>query len=121
MSSPKQYIERLTALATAARHHPEPAVAVALLAQLILDFVIELQPFMDKYALLLRTGGALAVIEELERSLGDTELRLAVTAMPGSQPGTYEDLQANANALGQANQLGQPGFDPGQDTTGTAG
>lgn len=120
MSSPKQYIERLTALATAARHHPEPAVAVALLAQLILDFVIELQPFMDKYALLLRTGGALAVIEELERSLGDTELRLAVTAMPGSQPGTYEDLQPLSGIVaGQVDQAQT--FDPTKDTTGTAG
>lgn len=113
MSAPQQYVDRLTALAEAARHHPEPAVAVSLLAQLLLDFVAELQPTIQKYSLLLRTGGAAAVFEELERDLAATELQMAATALPGAQAGTYEDLQASGNSV--------TGHDHSQDTTGTAG
>lgn len=116
MPSPQQYIERLTALATAARHHPEPAVAVSLLAQLLLDFVTELQPLVQKYALLLKAGGAAAVFEQLEADLEAAELQLAATALPGAQAGTYADLQPDAGTV-----AGEPGHDANLDNTGTAG
>lgn len=116
MTSAQQYIARLTALATAARHHPEPAVAVSLLAQLLLDFVAELQPLVQKYGLLLKAGGAAALFEQLEADLAAAELELAATALPGAQAGTYQDLQPDAGTV-----AGEPGHDPNQDTTGTAG
>lgn len=116
MPSPQQYVDRLTALATAARHHPEPSVAVSLLAQLLLDFVTELQPMIQKYGLLLKAGGAAAVFEQLEADLAAAELQLAATSLPGAQAGAYTDLQPDAGSIG-----GPPGWDRSQDTIGTAG
>lgn len=111
MSSPQQYVDRLTALAEAARHHPEPAVAVSLLCQLLLDVVKEIQPITQKYGLVLRTGGALAVLEALEQDLAAAELQLAATSLPGAQAGTYEDLQTNVGSIGR----------DGRDTTSIPG
>lgn len=114
-TTPKDFIARLAALAAEARHHPQPAVAVALLAQLLLDLVAELQPVAEKYALLMRSGGALAVIEELDRNLMEAELQMGAAALPAAQAGTYQDLQADSASLATG------GHDPAQDTTGTAG
>lgn len=111
MSTPAQaFIDRLAALAQEARHHPQPAQAVALLAQLLLDVVTELQPLAQKYGLLLKASGFL---ESLERSVDETQLQLTAASLPGAQAGTYEDLQASATSV--------TGHDPDQDTTGTAG
>lgn len=85
---------RLADLAKEARHHPQPAVAVALLSQLLLDVVVELQPLAQRYALVLKASGFLA---NLERSVESAALQLAATG------GTRPDP-----------------FDVHQDTTGTA-
>lgn len=96
MSVPaEQFVSRLANLAKEARHHPQPAVAVALLAQLLLDVVVELQPMAQKYALLLKASGFL---DNLERSVDQAAMELA--------------------AIGPAK---PEGFDAAQETTGAAG
>lgn len=54
---PSEFIERLQSIAQDSRHHPEPAVAVSLLAQLLLDLTIELEPLAQKFGLLLQASG----------------------------------------------------------------
>lgn len=55
--TPKEFISRLETIAQDARHHPEPAVAVTLLAQLLLDLAVELEPLAAKFSLVLQAGG----------------------------------------------------------------
>lgn len=98
MATPQAYVDRLTQLAASARHHPEPAVAVSLLAQLLLDVVRELQPLAEKYSLILKASGASAVFEALEEDLRQAELQLAATALPGAQLGAYADQQPDPNS-----------------------
>lgn len=138
-TTPENFVLRLAALAEEARHHPQPGVAVSLLAQLLLDVVAELQPLAQRYGLLLRTGGAAAILAELDKHMEAAELQLGATALPGAQAGTYEDLQPDATSTtttttaDQVNQAGQAqagdqvqgqgggAYDPRSDSTGTAG
>lgn len=135
-TTPENFVLRLAALAEEARHHPQPGVAVSLLAQLLLDVVAELQPLAQRYGLLLRTGGAAAILAELDKHMEAAELQLGATALPGAQAGTYEDLQPDATTTvppaDQVNQAGQAqagdqvqgqggAYDPRSDSTGTAG
>ncbi len=55
--SPKELIERLESLAEAARHHPEPALAVHQLAVLVLELAQQLEPMVAKFNLLLSAAG----------------------------------------------------------------
>ncbi len=55
--SPKELIERLEHLAEAARHHPEPAVAVHQLAVLVLELASQLEPMVAKLNILLAAAG----------------------------------------------------------------
>lgn len=136
-TTPENFVLRLAALAEEARHHPQPGVAVSLLAQLLLDVVAELQPLAQRYGLLLRTGGAAAILAELDKHMEAAELQLGATALPGAQAGTYEDLQPDATTttVPPADQVDQAGqaqagdqvqgqggaYDPRSDSTGTAG
>lgn len=136
-TTPENFVLRLAALAEEARHHPQPGVAVSLLAQLLLDVVAELQPLAQRYGLLLRTGAAAAILAELDKHMEAAELQLGATALPGAQAGTYQDLQPDAGTTApttdQVNQAGQAqagdqvqgqgggAYDPHRDSTGTAG
>lgn len=136
-TAPENFLQRLTDLAQDARHHPQPGVAVSLLAQLLLDVVAELVPLYQRYALLLRTGGAADLLAELEKHINATAVQLGATALPGAQAATYQDLQpdagttsatadqvnqeAQAQAGDQAKGQGGGAYDPRTDSTGTAG
>lgn len=136
-TTPENFIARLDALAQEARHHPQPSVAVALLAQLLLDVATQLQPLVQRYGLLLRTGGAAAILEDLDRHIQSTELEMTATSLPAAQAGAYEDLQPDATTttVPPADQVDQAGqaqagdqvqgqggaYDPRSDSTGTAG
>jgi hypothetical protein len=51
--TPKQFSASLAEIASSARHHPEPGLAVSLLAQLLLDFSVTLETVLTKYQTLL--------------------------------------------------------------------
>jgi hypothetical protein len=103
--SPKDFIERLSTIAQDARHHPEPAVAVALLAQLLLDLAVQLEPLADKFSLLLKASGFPG---DLAGALDQVHAELASTGV------MTEDGVSAAIAAYEAG-----GGD--QDSTGTAG
>lgn len=85
--TPKEFIERLQAIAQEARCHPEPAVAVSLLAQLLLDLSLELMPLAQKYGLLLQASGFL---DHLEASANQASADLQATASSSAEPVTLE-------------------------------
>lgn len=108
-ANPQQFLTRLATLAQESRHHPQPGVAVAMLCQLLLDVVAELQPLADRYGLLLRTGGAGAVLAELDKHIEGAKLQLVATSLPAAGITTGEGS------------TDQAGHNPDLDTTGTAG
>lgn len=75
--TPKDFVSRLETIAQGARHHPEPAVAVALLSQLLLDMAVQLEPIATKYALVLQASG-----------------------FPGGMEGTVDQVQQDLTAAG---------------------
>lgn len=78
---PSEFIQRLQTIAQDARHHPEPAVAVSLLAQLLLDLTLELEPLAKKYGALLQASGFL---DQLEATVTKTSEEVQATAAPSS-------------------------------------
>lgn len=94
--TPKEFIARLETIATEARHHPEPAAAVALLAQLLLDLAVSLEPLAEKYALVLQASG-----------------------FPGELAGAVEQVRSDLQSTTIETPVGE--FNPDLDTTGTAG
>lgn len=53
------FLTNLQTVADTARHHPEPGLAVSLLAQLIQDMAVTLQPHLEKFGVLLNQAGLL--------------------------------------------------------------
>ena len=74
---PNEFIARLQSIAQDSRHHPEPAVAVAVLAQLLLDLTLELQPLANKYAMVLNATGFL---DNLDKAILQTQADMQNTA-----------------------------------------
>ena len=80
---PKQFIEALAKIANEARHHPEPALVVAELAQLLHTLALELMPIAEKFAFVLGAAGfpPEQVVAELDKAiasltgLNDTEIQ----------------------------------------------
>lgn len=70
---PIEFVEKLAAIAAAARHHPEPALAVEQLAKLLLDLTNELMPIAKKYGAILQMSGFL---DDLERAANDAQAAL---------------------------------------------
>lgn len=97
---PIEFVQKLAAIAAAARHHPEPAIAVEQLAQLLLDLTNELVPIAQKYGTILQMSGFL---DELENAANQAEAALAAgtenpAAAANPEPilpaGTVADLAA---------------------------
>lgn len=63
--TPKQFSASLADIASSARHHPEPGLAVSLLAQLLLDFSVTLEATLTKYHTLLRSTDSYEKLTEL--------------------------------------------------------
>lgn len=77
---PIEFVEKLAAIAAAARHHPEPAIAVEQLSQLLLDLTNELIPLVQKYGTILQMSGFMA---DLERAANEAQ---AALENPNPQP-----------------------------------
>ncbi len=78
--SPKELIERLSNLAAEARHHPEPAVSVAMLADLVLELAKQLEPMVSKFSLLLSAAGF--PDDSLADLVNQAEAELATSGTP---------------------------------------
>ncbi len=78
--TPKELIERLAHLAAEARHHPEPAVSVAMLADLVLELAQQLEPLVSKFNLLLSAAGF--PDDSLADLVNQAEAELATTTPP---------------------------------------
>lgn len=86
---PNEFIARLQTIAQDARHHPEPAVAVSLLAQLLLDLTMELQPLAQKYGMLLQASGFL---DNLEASANQAAADMQATAVTPAEAALIADV-----------------------------
>jgi hypothetical protein len=73
--TPKQFSASLAEIASSARHHPEPGLAVSLLAQLLLDFSVTFEETLTKYHTLLRSTDSYEKLTELAtQALAEFEL-----------------------------------------------
>lgn len=91
--TPKEFSASLAEIAASARHHPEPGLAVAMLAQLLLDFSVTLEAALTKYHALLRSTDSYEQLTELAaQALADFQAK--TDAMETVEPVVTDTITA---------------------------